>query len=138
MDRTEILAGVRECAVQALAVDGALVVPEARLLEDLGADSLDLLDLVFQMERRFEIRLSMKDLERQMKAELGEVPVEVDGVYTPEAVARIRRVMTEIPAGELSDDLRVADLPRHFRVATLVRWVERAREAKEVEDAQDG
>ena len=128
MDREDILAGVRACAVTALDVEGARVVPEARLLGDLGADSLDMLDLGFQLERRFGIRLSMKDLENQMRSELGETPVEVDGIYTPEAMVRIRRVMCEVDPAELPDGLRVADLPRCFRVATLMRWVATALE----------
>ena len=126
----EILEGVRVCAMEALAVSALEIVPEARLMADLGADSLDLLDLAFQLERRFGIRLSMKDLENRMKAELGDAPVEVNGIYTPEAMARIRRVMTEIPAEELPDGLRAADLPKRFRVSTLIRWVEQALEAQ--------
>jgi acyl carrier protein len=125
----EILEGVRACAVEALDVPAAKIVPDARLMADLGADSLDLLDLSFQLERRFGIRLSMKDLENRMKAELGDEPVEVNGVYTPAAMARIRRVMTEVPAEELPDGLRAADLPKSFRVSTLIRWVEQALHA---------
>ena len=132
MDQAAILEGVRACAVQALDVDGAEVVPDARLLGDLGADSLDLLDLAFQLERRFQIKLSLKSLENQLRAELGEIPVEVDGVYSPQALARIRLVMTEVPAEELPDGLRVADLPKRFRVATLMRWVEQAVAASHV------
>ncbi len=132
MSADEVLEGVRACAREALDVDEAKVVPEARLIGDLGADSLDLLDLVFQLERRFEIKLSMKDLENRMKEELGEVPSEINGVYTPKALVRIRRVMTEIPPDELPDGLRVADLPRRFRVSTLMRWVEQAREIQHV------
>jgi hypothetical protein len=47
-------------------------------------------------------------------------------------VARIRRVMTEVPTEELPEGLRAADLPKRFRIATLIRWVEQAQEAQHV------
>jgi len=122
MEQQDILLGLRACAVTALDVEGGRVVPEAKLFSDLGADSLDLLDLVFQLERRFQIKLSMKDLEHQMQEDLAGASVEVDGVYTAEAMARIRRVMTEVPPEELPDGLKVADLPKRFPVATLLRF----------------
>lgn len=124
---SDIFEGVKACAVEALDVEPARILPEARLIGDLGADSLDILDLSFQMERRFGIKLSIKDLENRMKAELGDTPMEVNGIYTPEAMERLRRVMPEVPVEELPDGLRAADLPKRFRVATLMRWVEEAR-----------
>lgn len=129
-NRDDILEGVRACVAAALSVPPEDIRPESRLIDDLGADSLDLLDIVFQLERRFTIKLALRDLEKQMKEDLGDTPVEVAGVYTPEAMARIRRLMTEVPPDELPDDLRVADLPSRFRVSTLTRWVEHAREVR--------
>jgi len=99
-----------------------------RMIEDLGADSLDLLDLVFHLEQRFKIKISPRDIERGAQKELGRVPLEVDGVYTPEAIEQLRRAMPEVPQEELSEGLRSADLPRSFRVATFVRLVTRLME----------
>jgi acyl carrier protein len=99
-----------------------------RILEDLGADSLDLLDLVFQLEQRFKIKISPRDIERRAQKELGGIPLEVEGVYTPEAIEQLRRAMPEVPREELSEGLRSADLPRSFRVATFVRLVTRLME----------
>jgi acyl carrier protein len=99
-----------------------------RIIEDLGADSLDLLDLVFHLEQRFKIKISPRDIERRAKRELGETPLEVEGVYTPEAIEQLRRAMPEVPSEELSEGLRSADLPRRFRVGTFVRLVTRLME----------
>jgi acyl carrier protein len=99
-----------------------------RILEDLGADSLDLLDLVFQLEQRFKVKISPRDIERRARKELEGMPFEVEGVYTPEAIEQLRRAMPEVPREELSEGLRSADLPRSFRVATFVRLVTRLME----------
>ena len=71
MNHEELLSGVQACVAEALDVPAAAALPEARLIDDLGADSLDLLDLVFQLERRFGIKLSMKDLENRLAGRAG-------------------------------------------------------------------
>ena len=108
--------------------DPSNVHEDDRILEDLGADSLDLLDLVFQLEQRFKIKISPRDIERRAQKELGGIPLEVEGVYTPEAIEQLRRTMPEVPREELSHGLRSVDLPRSFRVSTFIRWVARLME----------
>ncbi len=125
MKREEIFTGVRECLAAALDADPAEVREDSRLVADLGADSLDLLDLTFQLEQRFRIRISPRDIELRTREKLGGAALEVDGVYTPEALAEFRAAMPEVPAGELAPGLTVAGLPRCFRVATMVSLVER-------------
>ena len=128
MNHNEIFRGVCECVAAVVDIDPPNVHEGDRILEDLGADSLDLLDLVFQLEQRFKIRISPRDIERRAQKELGENPLEVKGVYTPEAIEQLRKAMPEVPRGELSEGLRSADLPRSFRVVTFVRLVTRLME----------
>lgn len=128
MNRDEVVRGVCECVAAVVDTDPSNVHEADRILEDLGADSLDLLDLVFRLEQRFKIKISPRDIERRAQKGLGKVPLEVDGVYTPEAIEQLRRAMPEVPRGELSEGLRSADLPRSFRVMTFVRLVTRLME----------
>ncbi len=128
MNRDEVVRGVCECVAAVVDADPSNVHEGHRILEDLGADSLDLLDLVFHLEQRFKIKISPRDIERRAQKELGRIPLEVDGVYTPEAIEQLRRAMPEVPREELSEGLRSADLPRSFRVATFVRLVARLME----------
>jgi acyl carrier protein len=128
MNRDEIVRGVCECVSAVVDTDPSNVHEGDRILEDLGADSLDLLDLVFHLEQRFKIKISPRDIERRAQKELGRVSLEVDGVYTPEAIEQLRRAMPEVPREELSEGLRSADLPRSFRVITFVRLVTRLME----------
>jgi len=128
MTEEEIIAGVRECIGETLSIPLEEVGLDDKLIDDLGADSLDLLDLSFQMQQRFHVTISPRDLERRTQEKLGEAPVAVDGVYSPEAMNEFRANMPEIPIEELRDGLAVADLPRCFRTSTMVRLVTRLLE----------
>ena len=64
MTRQEIEAKVKEIIADKLTVDEDKIVPEAKLIEDLGADSLDIPDLVADFEEAFNIEIPDEDLER--------------------------------------------------------------------------
>jgi len=132
MTRADVFAGVRDCLVSALDVEPGAVREEIRIIGDLGADSLDLLDLTFQLEQRFKIKISPRQMERVAREKLGGAPLEVDGVYTPAALAEFRRNMPEVPPEELADGLTAADFPRRLRVATMVNLVSRLLEKNNV------
>ncbi|CDR31295.1 Acyl carrier protein [Acholeplasma oculi] len=54
----EVFDKVKQIIVDELAVDEALVKPEARLVEDLGADSIDAVELIMTVEDAFSIEIS--------------------------------------------------------------------------------
>ena len=58
MDRASIEARVKELFAEQLAVDAAQVTPEARFSEDLNADSLDLVEMIMEMEEETFIKQS--------------------------------------------------------------------------------
>jgi len=128
--RDTIAAGVRECVAKAIDAPLDAIRLEDRIIMDLDADSLDLLDLIFQLEQRFKISISPRGIERRAREKLGEIPFETDGVYTPEGLEELRDALPEIPPEELSEGLTVAGLPRLFRVQTFVNLVERLLEEK--------
>lgn len=59
---TEIFEKVREALVDALGVDEEEVVPEATLQGDLDAESIDFLDIVFRLEKAFDIKIERGEL----------------------------------------------------------------------------
>ncbi|MGH9466849.1 MAG: acyl carrier protein [Terriglobales bacterium] len=60
----EIEEKVRHIVVEKLGVEAAEVTPNASFVEDLGADSLDLVELVMEFETTFEIQIPDEDTEK--------------------------------------------------------------------------
>ena len=58
----ELFARFRKCAVDVLSVDADKVVPEANFADDLGADSLDLVELVMALEEEFGVEVPEEEL----------------------------------------------------------------------------
>lgn len=55
---------VKKIIAEKLSVDLEEVVPEASFVDDLGADSLDLVELIMSMEEEFEVDISDEDAEK--------------------------------------------------------------------------
>ncbi len=52
-----------------LSVDESEIVPEASFVDDLGADSLDLVELIMTMEEEFDIEIDDEDSEKMVKVQ---------------------------------------------------------------------
>ncbi|MFM8998804.1 MAG: acyl carrier protein [Actinomycetota bacterium] len=63
MDRAAIEARVKELFTEQLAVDAAMVTPDARFSEDLNADSLDLVEAVLALEEEWNIEIPEEEME---------------------------------------------------------------------------
>lgn len=55
---------VKQIVAEQLGVDDAQVTPEASFMDDLGADSLDTVELVMALEEEFDIEISDEDAEK--------------------------------------------------------------------------
>jgi len=128
MIRQEVLRGVGECLAAILESDASSIREQDRIIYDLKLDSLDLLDVIFQLEQKFKIKISPRSIERRAKEQLGDKPFEVGGVYTADGLAELRKAMPEVPEEEWVEGLRTADLPKRFRVGTFVNLVMRMME----------
>jgi acyl carrier protein len=64
MTKDEIFTQVKEIMVEQLGVDDDDVKPEVSLQDDLDADSLDLVELIMEMEDRFGVKISDEEAEK--------------------------------------------------------------------------
>lgn len=60
--KQQILSGFRDILVEALRVEPTEVTPDARIFSDLGAESIDILDIQFQIEHSFGLKLDQNEL----------------------------------------------------------------------------
>ena len=138
-ENNAVMDTVIECVSICLDMDREAISSGDKLIDDLGADSLDMLDLIFQLEQRFAIRITPGDMEKRLAAELAPKPMEIDGLYTPEALEELRKAMPEVPEEELSPGLQQGQLPRLFRVQTMANLVSRLiEEQRAVRAAAEG
>src|SRR5271166_5699660 len=91
-DSNEINARLAKLLVQALGVEGHEVKPSATLQGDLGAESIDFLDIIFRLEREFRIKIPRGELPIEPVL-LGNAGFVQDGHLTDEGMAVLRSQM---------------------------------------------
>ncbi len=120
----DIFAKVQSAIADALGRDEEECVYEARLIGDLGAESLDFLDIAFKLERAFDIRIPRGGVEAASKEGLAEGEAyEVNGVLTAAGRARLAAHMPEVPPEEFREGLKVSEVATLFRVGTFYNLV---------------
>lgn len=127
MDDRTLFEGVCGCIRETLQADWPDMRESDRLIADLGADSLDFLDLIFRLEKAFAVRVNPRDLEKRTRDLLGDSPMIADERYTERAVEEFRKAMPEVPDEELYPDMPVTALAGSFRVRTFMNLVAYAR-----------
>lgn len=98
---------------------------ESVLMADLGAESLDLLDLSFLIEDTFGIVIEPNELERHARQRLAGGVYEKDGYLTDEAIAELRTALPQLDPSRLASGLRKADLPSLLTVGAFVGIIQR-------------
>lgn len=121
MEEQEIIAKVRKCVATALGRDEEEVELESVLSRDLEAESIDYLDITFQLEREFGISIQKDELFPQ-KIFQDEAYVK-DGVVTEQGLAYLREKLPFANLDEFAADPQVAKVPELFTVQLLVNFV---------------
>ncbi len=100
-----VLASVRRAIVESLAVEPGNVVLEARLIDDLGADSLDFVDIVFMIDHELDIRVRESEFNFITRLDFSSPEVMVEGFLTESVVSRLETWLPALAA--LPDKSRV-------------------------------
>jgi len=120
MSEAEVFEKVKEALVEALSVDEDEVQPEAKIFADLGAESIDLLDIIFRLEKTFNIKIPRGEL---MPDNLLNNPEFVqNGVLTAAGVAQLKTSMPHVDLTEFEQDPQVNKIMDLFTVQTLVSY----------------
>ncbi len=125
--RADIEQKVTEVLENALGADAADIVPAATLTEDLGAESIDFLDIQFQLEKKFSTP------EKPFKIEQGELFPEnmmsnpdyvKDGKFTDAGMALLKAKMPHVELTVFEGDRNVKGLAKIFTVKSLCDFIE--------------
>ena len=120
--RDEILATVTEVMVDALGVDPEEVTTDAGLVADLGAESIDFLDIVFRLEKSFSIKIPRDELfPDNLTADSKYVK---DGALTADGVAALKSRLPYADVSEFEKSPKVSAIASLFTVGMIVRYLE--------------
>jgi len=123
MSRDEIFNQVQEVLVEALGVDDDEVTPEAKLMGDLGAESIDFLDIVFRLEKAFGIKIPREEL-FPAESLMNNPEFVKDGKFTEIGLKELRQKISHTNLADFDRDPDINKLGDLFTVEAIVNYVE--------------
>lgn len=119
--KEEVFDKVRTALVDALGVDEDEVVPTARLVGDLGAESIDFLDIVFRLEKAFDIKIPRGELFPEDI--LTNAQYVQNGRVTPEGMEQLKTRMPFANLTNFAANPVVQDFGNLLTVEDMCRYV---------------
>lgn len=120
---------VADIIADAMACEPEEVTLDASLIDDLGTESIDFLDIVFRLERSFKVKIPRGKIVEEARGDLSESEFEKDGVVTDAGLERLKIFLSEVPADRFSSPLKSADIARLFTTETFCKLVIRQQKA---------
>ena len=126
--REQIFANVRDVLEEALGADAEDITPDATLTGDLEAESIDFLDIVFRLEKKFStpakpFKINQGEL---FPENLMENPAWVaNGKFTDSGMAMLKQRMPHVDFSQFDGDRDVNKVGELITVKSLVDFVER-------------
>src|SRR2546425_5107430 len=122
-NRDEIYSKVSATLVEALNVDEDEIKPESTLQGDLGAESIDFLDIVFRLEREFGIKIPRGELFPESIFQ-GDPELVQDGRVTPKGLDELRSKMPFADLSKFEQNPEVENLSDLFTVDLITRYIQ--------------
>lgn len=123
-EETDFGAIVQEAVAYALGIDIEEVVPEATLLGDLDAESIDLLDILFRIEKASDVKIKVADMADLLQ---GGIPDEEfadeNDIINEVGLAQLKKSLPQIDIEELAGKLTADEVLTLFTVQNLTDLV---------------
>jgi acyl carrier protein len=119
----EIYSKVSATLVEALNVDEEDIKPTSTLQGDLGAESIDFLDIVFRLEREFGIKIPRGELFPESIFQ-GDPELVQDGRVTPKGLEELRSKMPFADLTKFEENPEVGNLSNLFTVDLIARYIQ--------------
>lgn len=114
---------VHEVFQEALELDPEEVEFSSKVISELEAESIDFLDIAFQLEKNFQIKIPRGGIEKAAREGTEGDGLQADGTLTPSALEALKEAMPEVPSEEFVPGLKPTDIPDLFRVGTFYNLV---------------
>ena len=122
ISRDEIYSKVQTVLVDALGVDEEEVTPNAVIRDDLGAESIDFLDIMFRLEKAFNIKIPKGEMMPENVA--NDPNIVKDGVVTPQGIAMLKEKMPHSDFSTFEADPKLDNMSKLFTVNAIVNYVQ--------------
>ncbi len=128
ISRDEIFEQVKEVLVDALGLDDDEVTMDATLMGDLGAESIDFLDIVFRLEKAFDIKIPREEL--FPTEDLMNNPEYIqDGKLTDKGLDFMKENMPHTDFSTFAQNPDINKIQDLFTVEAIVNFVEGKKKA---------
>lgn len=119
----ELFEGFKECMTEVMGEEIEGMGLDDSLMDDLGAESLDLLDLVFRLEMMFNIRVPRGGIREMALRGLTEDEFEVEGCLTDQGAENLRKILPEVDPGRIRAGMYTDEIPQCFTCRTFLRLI---------------
>ena len=120
-EKNEIVKGVKTIISQALRVDEGKIDLHSSLIKDLGAESIDFLDIVFRLEKVFKIKVPKGELFPEKL--LTNARFMQDGHITPAGIEELKKRIPNGHWADFSKDPSISNLGNIFTVGMIVDYL---------------
>ena len=124
MELESIFKKVKEVIEESCGIEADSINLDDTLFGDLSIDSIDMVDILFELESEYDIELKISNLENRSKLDLQGKPYEIDGVLTPDGIDSLKKNMTEVNPDLFVEGLTVHQLMKLFSVHSLCKLVQ--------------
>jgi acyl carrier protein len=131
-DFEDVFEKVKDSLVDSCGIDKNEIELDKTLMDDLGIDSIDLIDLVYTLEKQYTISLEIGDFARMAAKELGDVPFEKDNVITDGGLELLKEWIGESQHKNIQKGLTVQEIPFLFTVQSICILVRKKLAEKDV------
>jgi len=121
----DVFTRVRALIADSLALQESGITPQSRLIDDLGADSLDFVDLTFAIEKAFGVKLREAELNFLTRLDFSSPAVMQGGYLTRDTIASIRPLLPALDRAPDPDRVTPGELFSLLTVETLCLMIQR-------------
>ena len=118
----EVFSKIQQVLSGALGVEKDEIRPEASLVRDLGAESIDFIDIIFRLEKAFEIKIPSGELFPGNI--LNDEQLVKEGRVTPAGLAELKTKVPYLDIQSFSKDPQVSKLADFFTVRMVMSYIQ--------------